>query len=196
MGGNPPPRIAVLTVSDGASAGRRGDVSGALLGEWISKQGWELAGRATVPDETHRIVPQLLEWCDSGHDDKRESVGDTGATGAGSVDMVVTTGGTGFGPRDVTPEATRAVTDREAPGLAEAIRAAGAAKTRFACLSRGLVGIRGNTAIVNLPGSPGGVKDAMAVLEPLVPHLTGLLRGDTEHGRDFHPARPDAGGQS
>jgi molybdopterin adenylyltransferase len=162
-----PVRIAILTVSDGASRGERVDTSGDSIEAWARDLGWEVAARDVVPDDEDRIRTYL------------EDVADRGV-----ADVLLTTGGTGFTARDVTPEATRAAILKEAPGLAEALRIEGAAGTPYSWLSRGVAGIRGGTVIVNLPGSTGGVRDGLAVLGRLLPHAVQLVRGrDT----DQHP---------
>lgn len=158
-------RVAVLTVSDGVAAGKRNDKSGDAIVAWAEERGHELAARETVPDESDRIAETLLRWADEG-----------------IADIILTTGGTGLGPRDVTPEATRAVLEREAPGLAEAMRADAREAMPRSVLSRNVVGMRAASLIVNLPGSPGGVRDGIATLDPLLSHIVQLLRDEpTDH---------------
>jgi len=153
-------RAAVLTVSDGVHAGVREDRSGHVLEELLREEGFEVA-RRVVPDEADAIAAAIAEL-------------------ARSARLVLTTGGTGFAPRDVTPEATRSVLDREAPGVAEAIRADARARTPHALLSRGVAGLHGATLVVNLPGSPGGCRDGFAVLRPALRHALELAAGDVE----------------
>lgn len=152
-------RAAVLTVSDGVHAGVREDTSGDTLEDLLREEGFDVA-RRVVPDEAEAI---------------RDALEDLSMQAL----LVLTTGGTGFAPRDVTPEATRPVVDREAPGIAEAIRADALARTPHAQLSRGIAGLRGQTLIVNLPGSPGGCRDGFAVLRPALRHGLELAGGDT-----------------
>jgi molybdopterin adenylyltransferase len=158
-------RVAVLTISDAGFAGARADASGDAAVEWTATQGETLVSRAIVPDDTVAIVRQLLAWCD---DDV--------------ADLVLTTGGTGLSPTDVTPEATRAVIEREATGIAERLRVVTGASFPRAALSRGVAGVRGRTLVVNLPGSTSGVRDSLAAFAPIARHAVDIVRGvATDH---------------
>ncbi len=153
-------RLAILTISDAGHRGERHDASGDAIATWAAERAYPLAARELVPDETERIAAMLVAWAD----------GDR-------ADLILTTGGTGLTSRDVTPEATRAVLDKEAPGIAEAIRMSAYPRFHRAALSRGTAGVRGRSLIVNLPGSPGGVRDGLAVLADIVEHAVELVRG-------------------
>lgn len=155
-------RAAVITLSDGVIAGTRQDRSGEVLSEMLVEVGYEIRVRTAVEDTEELIVTALVETCRQ-------------------VDLVVTTGGTGLGPRDVTPEATRRVIDREVPGLSQMMMAAGLAVTPMAALSRAVVGARGSTLIINLPGSPKGAVENLEPVLGVLPHALDLLAGDTVH---------------
>lgn len=157
-------RIAILTASDGVAAGTRVDEGGALIGRRCREDGHEVVTRAALPDDREGIAMQLASWCDEG-----------------VADVILTTGGTGLTPRDLTPEATRDIAERDVPGIPLALAQEGLKHTPYAILSRGLAVTRGSTLIVNLPGSPKGVADGLAVLLPLMPHIAALLAGPVEH---------------
>jgi molybdenum cofactor synthesis domain-containing protein len=156
---------AAITVSDKGYAGLRADKSGPLLGELLTRLGFEVVFSTIVPDEREQIAALLCELAD-----------------VRGITLVVTTGGTGAAPRDVTPEATKEIIEREMPGLAELIRLEGYKRTPFAVLSRGVAGIRKGTLIINLAGSPKAVEEGMEILAPVLPHALEMLRGENlEH---------------
>jgi len=160
-------RIAVLTISDSGAAGRRADASGPAVAQRCLSQGWQVCHQEILPDEAPAITAKLQELADSG-----------------AVDVILTTGGTGIAARDSTPEATRAVLEKELPGLGELMRAEGLRHTRRAVLSRSVAGTRARSLIVNLPGSPRGAVESLDAILDLVPHIVELLQGRTAHTRE------------
>ena len=154
-------RFGILTLSDRSARGERGDLSGSALARLVEGEGWVVVRRLILPDDETAIRETLAAWAD-----------------AGDLDIILTTGGSGFAPRDVTPEATRAVIEREAPGLAEAMRAESLKFTPHGMLSRSIAGIRKRTLIVNLPGSPKGAIENLQVILPVIPHAVQLLKED------------------
>lgn len=162
-----PIRIAILTISDGVARGERKDESGDVLEAWATRKGHVLVRRDIVLDHAPTIADLITVSCD-----------------AGTVDVVLTTGGTGFTERDVTPEATLGVLDRVAPGISEALRASGSVLNPYSALSRGVAGIRGRSLVVNLPGGTPAVREGLAVLDPLLGHAVQLLRGERTDQHD------------
>lgn len=162
-------RVAILTVSDRSARGERPDRSGPLLERFIAEQGWQITKMAIVPDEEEAIRQILLQWCDEE-----------------SADLILTTGGTGVSPRDVTPEATQSVIERPLPGIPEAIRAASLKITPHAMLSRATAGIRKRTLIINLPGSPKGAIESLQIALPALPHAVALLRESPDAEKGHH----------
>ncbi|MYD36085.1 MAG: MogA/MoaB family molybdenum cofactor biosynthesis protein [Dehalococcoidia bacterium] len=162
-------RVAVLVASDSGAAGDRADRSGKLIEELVAAEGWIASEKVITPDDRAVIAAQLRSWADDG-----------------DVALIVTTGGTGVGPRDVTPEATLDVVDRLVPGMAEQMRAQTFDKTPMAMTSRQVVGIRGQTLIVNLPGSPKAVQECLDILMPVLPHVLEVL---TQPRTDEHPTQ-------
>ena len=160
-----PYTAAILTTSDKGAAGEREDTSGAAICELLESIGVEIARYEVVPDERDAVAARLREWSD-----------------AADIQLIVTTGGTGLGPRDITPDATKTVLDYEIPGIAEAMRAEGLRHTPMSMISRAVAGVRNNTLIINLPGSPKGVRENLAVVLPVIQHALDLLSGGgSEH---------------
>lgn len=156
-------RVGVLTVSDRSARGERPDVSGPLIVARVKEQGWQAIRTGIVADDFEQIKNTLLDWCTRGE-----------------MDLILTTGGTGFAPRDITPEATQAVIQRPAPGIGELMRLNSLKVTPYAALSRAIAGIRGRTLMINLPGSPKAVSENLDTLFPIIPHAIQLLREEAE----------------
>jgi molybdenum cofactor synthesis domain-containing protein len=159
-------RFGILTASDRSARGERPDLSGPALVERVTAEGWKVARSAVLPDDLPALRETLTAWADEG-----------------LLDVILTTGGTGFAPRDVTPEATELVIEREAPGLAEAMRSESLKSTPHAMLSRALAGMRGNVLIINLPGSPRAAIENLEVVLPVLPHAVELLHDDPDSER-------------
>jgi molybdenum cofactor synthesis domain-containing protein len=171
-------RIGILTVSDRSARGERPDASGPALAAAVQAQGWQVTRQEIAPDEAATLRERLAQWADSGE-----------------LDVILTTGGTGFAPRDVTPEATLAVVERLTPGLGEAMRQASLRVTPHAMLSRATAGIRQRTLIVNLPGSPRGAVENLQVILPVLPHAVQLLSEDPQAEQGHQPAAPATKGE-
>lgn len=158
-------RVAILTVSDSVISGKREDASGPALRDRCRELNWPVVEETVVPDDDNAIAEQLRTWADTN-----------------VAPLILTTGGTGVSSRDITPEATRRILDREIPGLGELMRREGMGQTKFSALSRGVAGIRKRSLIVNLPGSPRGAVYSFQTIQDLIPHVMDLLEGHTEHG--------------
>lgn len=165
-------KVGILTISDRSAAGRREDLSGPALSRAVEEAGWEVSQTGVVPDDIQQIVELLTTWSDEG-----------------MCSVIFTSGGTGFSPRDITPEATRAVIERNAPGLAEAMRSGSLAITPHAMLSRAVAGIRNKTIIVNLPGSPKGALENFRIVAPVLVHAVQLMEGDEQAEKGHYPGR-------
>ena len=163
-------KLAILTISDAGSKGEREDTSGDAISQIMAVEGFEEVLRDIVPDDRETVSRLLAEWCDNG-----------------DVDLVLTTGGTGLGPRDVTPEATRAIIEYEVPGIAEAMRVQTLSKTPLSMLSRSVAGLRSGCLVINLPGSPTGVRETLEVAVPAIPHALEMVKGWRTH----HPSTPE-----
>lgn len=160
-------KVGILTISDRSSRGEREDLGGPLIKKIIEKKGGQVIDYQIVPDEEKMIADQLINLSDEK-----------------SLDLVLTTGGTGFSPRDITPEATLKAIERRAAGLEEAMRMEGYKKNKKAILSRGVCGIRGKTLIINLPGSPRAIEEGLEILLPILPHAVEVLRGEVKDCHD------------
>ena len=157
-------KLAILTISDAGSKGERLDTSGDVISDYMSEKEFELIQRSILPDEVPKISEKLIQWSDEGN-----------------IDLILTTGGTGLGPRDVTPEATRAVIDFEVSGITEAMRIQTLSETNFAMLSRAVAGVRNGCLIINFPGSPTGVIQTIKIVADVIPHALEMIRGWRTH---------------
>ena len=168
--------VGILTVSDRSFRGEREDRGGPALKSVAGRMGWRIEAEAVVPDEIGKIQKAILDWTD-----------------AGEIDLILTTGGTGIGPRDVTPEATRSLLEKELPGVMERVRFQSAKKTPLAALSRALAGVRRKSLIVNFPGNPEGAKESLEMILDVIPHAIEMIRGkDTSHENDGEHLHADA----